>query len=110
MLSVGNCQQIDYVFKIYSGDKSTFANRIRYNIDSGSEIDYLEVKTAVRNYYEGLVFPEQSRLGYNSSGIMIVPYVPFVTGQAGIKIIMTWELDSQVREEDYTQVIKLINN
>ncbi len=102
-------QETDYIYYIKSGDGETFANRISYTF-TGTAIEKMEVRPAVRYYYQDLVFAEQSQLGYQSSGIMLLPYIPFQDGQAEFRVDIVWELDCQISNEDYQQTVKLIQS
>lgn len=108
-ISVANIGKIDYLYKICSVSGTSFNNLISYQIDA-PEIKKVEIKPAVKNYYKDLVDDEQSRLGYNSSGLMILPFVPFKQGEAVFKLHMSWDFDSSLCEDDYAQVVKLIQN
>lgn len=89
---VKELNDIDYVFQIKTGHGDHFTNRINYKF-SGNDLEKIEVRPAVENYYTDLVFEGQSRLGYQSSGLMLMPYVPFEDGSVEFRVDITWELD-----------------
>ncbi|HWQ74958.1 MAG TPA: hypothetical protein VN441_06565, partial [Syntrophomonas sp.] len=91
-LWVDSLQQVDYVFQIKTGHGDTFINRVSYRLGGGA-IEKMEVRPAVEHYYKGFVFESQSQLGYQSSGFMLLPYIPFVGGAAEFKTQINWELD-----------------
>lgn len=106
-LNVAGLQETDYIYAIKSGDGSCFANRISYRFVD-TEIARMEVRPAVQYYYKDLVFAEQSRLGYQSSGIMLQPFIPVQDGEALFCVEISWQLDCPNREEDYQQTVQLI--
>ncbi|MBP1762800.1 MAG: hypothetical protein H6Q64_2342, partial [Firmicutes bacterium] len=89
---VQDFNDIDYVFQIKSGNGDHFTNRINYKF-SGDELEKIEVRPAVENYYTDLVFEGQSRLGYQSSGLMLMPYIPLKDGSVEFCVDITWELN-----------------
>jgi len=106
-LYMEDIRNIDYIYSINSANGDRFQNLLSIEVEG--DVRRAEIKPAVIQYYEGLVFENQSRLGYNSSGIMIIPYVPFIDGQAEIKIRLTWKFDSPAEESDYLQTVNLID-
>jgi hypothetical protein len=90
--SVSNLDQVDYVFMIKTGHGDQFSNRIRYQF-SGNRIEKMEVRPAVEYYYKDLVFDSQSKLGYQSSGLMLMPYIPCKDGSAEFTVDINWQLD-----------------
>jgi hypothetical protein len=59
-------------------------------------------------YYKGYVFPEQSRLGYYSSGVMLRPAVRFAEGKASLTARISWEFVTEKARNEYRRVIDLI--
>ncbi len=90
--SVRDLQQVDYVFMINTGHGDHFSNRISYQF-SGNQIERMEVRPAVEYYYQDLVFDNQSKLGYQSSGLMLMPYVPSRDGSLEFTVDIKWQLD-----------------
>ncbi|MGS0764375.1 hypothetical protein [Syntrophomonas curvata] len=101
-------EQIDYIFQIRSADSSCFSNRIMISLDSDNPLPYLYIQPAVRHYYKNYVFPEQSRQGYHSAGLMIRPVIGFRNGEANCSIAIGWEMDSSARTGDYEEVFWLV--
>jgi len=106
---VRDLNDIDYVFQIKTGNGDHFVNRINYKF-SGNELEKIEVHPAVENYYTDLVFEDQSKLGYQSSGLMIMPYVPFNDGSVEFQVDITWELDLDQNSATKKQQLYLIEN
>lgn len=90
--AVSSLEQIDYVFLIKTGHGDQFSNRIRYQF-AGNRIEKMEARPAVEYYYRDLVFDNQSKLGYQSSGLMLIPYVPAVNGSLEFTLDVDWQLD-----------------
>ncbi len=101
-------QRIDYLHRIRSGDGNCFDNRLSLSLQSNNRLPYLYIEPAVKHYYKNYVFPEQSQLGYHSSGLMIRPFIRFENGIAACNIGISWELDTDVKEHDYEQFIWLV--
>ncbi len=108
-MSVSEITKVDYIYSIQSGDGASFSNLISYNF-SGSCIEMMEVQPAVQYYYKDLVFAGQSRLGYQSSGIMLKPYIPLQEGVAEFAVDISWQLDCQIKANNYQQSVKLIQS
>ncbi|MEA1962345.1 MAG: hypothetical protein U9N81_13940 [Bacillota bacterium] len=85
--------QIDYQFQICNGKGDKFWNGIRYSLSRPESIKQLIVEPAVKQYYQGMVFPDQSRLGYHSSGVMLKPFMPFQKGRAEFGVTISWKLN-----------------
>ena len=101
--------RIDYLYSVHSGRGSRFNNRISYFLESANEIKSLEIEPAVRHYYAGLVFPEQSRLSYNSSGLMLRPVILFRDGLAEFSLKQSWQLDDSAKLGDYATWLPLLS-
>lgn len=101
-------QRIDYIFQINSADGSRFHNRVKINMETKNPVSNIYIQPAVRNYYKNYVFPEQSRQGYHSAGIMIRPELGFCEGKVSCSIILEWEMDSSVQVSDYKEVFWLV--
>ena len=101
-------QRIDYIYQIRSGDGNCFNNRLSFSLTTNNRLPYLYVEPAVKHYYKNYVFPEQSQLGYHSSGIMIRPFMCFENGIAACDILTSWDLDTDFKEHDYKQFIWLV--
>jgi hypothetical protein len=102
-------QRIDYIYQIRSGDGNCFNNCLSFSLNSNNRLPYLYVEPAVKHYYKNYVFPEQSQLGYHSSGLMIRPFLHFQNGEAACNIDISWELDTAFEEKNYEQFIWLVN-
>ena len=101
-------QRIDYIYQIRSGDGNCFNNRLSFSLTTNNRLPYLYVEPAVKHYYKNYVFPEQSQLGYHSSGIMIRPFMRFENGKAACEILIRWDLDTDFKEHDYKQFVWLV--
>lgn len=99
--------RVDYLYRVNSGSGASFYNRVRYTM-SGGDIVRLGVEPAVRHYYIDMVFPEQSRLSYNSSGLMLRPAILFKDGRAEFTVTQSWQLDVKAEAERYGMRIPLI--
>ena len=85
-----------YGYTIRFGNGDCFDNFIRYFVNTSCNIPEILVRPAVERFYSGYVHNEQSRLGYASSGISIMPYIKFNNGEAEIEIMC----DSFVDEKE----------
>ncbi|WP_054694776.1 hypothetical protein [Syntrophomonas palmitatica] len=99
---------IDYIYQIRGGDDSLFSNLLSIKMESSGAMESLIVRPAVKEYYKGYVFPDQSRLGYYSSGTMLQPMVRFTDGKASLKAEISWEFDTAKNRSEYRRVIDLI--
>ncbi len=99
---------LDYYYRLDSADGSSHYNMIRYQLEGDHSLQRLEIRPAVSHYYRDYVFPEQSRLSYHTSGLMIRPWIPFVGGQASLTVNITWGFDIEGNQELYREVIPLI--
>lgn len=109
LFSAHSLNDVDYVYWIKAGNGDLFANRIRYHF-SGSDIEKMEVRPAVAHYYQDLVFAGQSRLGYQSSGLMLLPFIALQDGETEFRVDMNWELDFKPVKAEYQQRLQLIDN
>lgn len=100
--------QIDYHYHIRCGEGSQYSNLVSFKLKSSNPMPAITVEPAVRYYYQDLVFPEQSRLGFHSSGLMLKPELEFVDGRAGLQVDITWEFQTTRTKEDYAKVLDLI--
>jgi len=99
---------IDYIYEMRCGDGTVFNNRVKLDFASSNRLPWLKVEPAVKHYYQGYVFPDQSKLGYHTSGIMISPVVTFEQGRASFDVCITWDLDTAAQKTDYERTIDLI--
>ena len=101
--------ELDYVFTIHTAQQEELSHRVNYRMDLGKGIlQQYEVLPAVESYYEGYVFPDQSHLGYHTSGIRIQPWVALQNGQAEYRMAFTLEMNTARSSEDYAQTVSLI--
>ena len=103
-------EAIDYIYELKSGDGDAFCNMVRFNIINSSLIKNLTIEPAVKNYYKDYVFEDQSRLGYHSSGLAILPALPLIDNKAFIEVAMNWEFNFPVKEERYNKICHLIES
>jgi len=99
---------VDYVYELRCGDGSAFKNRVKMEFQSANRMSWLKIEPAVKHYYEGYVFPDQSKLGYHTSGVMISPVVMIEQGRASLDACITWDLDTGAQKTDYERIIDLI--
>lgn len=99
---------IDYIYQVCCGDHSIFSNRVKVQMESLNAMPWLKVEPAVKHYYKGYVFPEQSKLGYHTSGVMISPALLFKDGLASFNAEISWEFDTGIQRDYYERVIDLI--
>ncbi|MGE5392027.1 MAG: hypothetical protein ACM3PE_13295, partial [Deltaproteobacteria bacterium] len=99
---------VDYVYELRCGDDTTFNNRVKMEFSSPNRMPWLKVEPAVKHYYQGYVFPGQSKLGYHTSGIMICPVIVFEQSKASFDVCITWDFDTGVQKTDYERTIDLI--
>ncbi|HNX28972.1 MAG TPA: hypothetical protein PKN87_06120 [Syntrophomonadaceae bacterium] len=108
--SFNHPDSIDYIYELKNGGGDSFNNRVSFNIKNSSLLQKVTVEPAVRNYYRDYVFEDQSRLGYHSSGLAILPALPLIDNIAFIETEIKWELNTAVKAEDYKKVCCLIEN
>ncbi|QGT99247.1 hypothetical protein SYNTR_0654 [Candidatus Syntrophocurvum alkaliphilum] len=101
--------QVDYLYKINSADRSEFYNRVSFAISSEQNINKLDIKPAVKQYYKDYIFKEQSELEYHTSGIMLKPYVPFKGESCNFKVDMSWDFNLNNNINYYQKKYNLIN-
>lgn len=99
---------LDYFYRLDSADGSSYYNMIRYKMDGYHQLQRLEIRPAVSNYYRDYVFAEQSRLSYHTSGLMLRPWIPFDRGQASLVVNITWEFQAEGHQDWYREVFNLI--
>ncbi|NLW92298.1 MAG: hypothetical protein GXY34_11955 [Syntrophomonadaceae bacterium] len=99
---------IDYIYELRCGDDNTFNNRVKMEFASPNRMPWLKVEPAVKHYYQGYVFPDQSRLGYHTSGVMICPVIVLEQGQGSFDACITWDFDTSAQKTDYERIIDLI--
>ncbi|MGE5371236.1 MAG: hypothetical protein ACM3QZ_04525 [Solirubrobacterales bacterium] len=100
--------RIEYICRYRTGGDQRFTNQARWQIETQNSISGLDVYPAVESYYRGHVFPEQSQLGYDSSGIRIEPCLVSANGLVSGQIHMDWQLDCE--PEKGGVVIPLLGN
>ncbi len=86
---------LNYNFEINTGKGDTFTNSLEVSFDNPDLIDFIKIQPAVKNYYKGYVNDDQSKLNYNSSGIMVMPHIRIVNE---IKIKEKWHFNSCSKE------------
>jgi hypothetical protein len=99
---------IDYVYDLKTGEGSAFKNRVGFIIEGSSGMSAVKILPAVQNYYQDYVFAGQSRLGYHSSGLAIMPELPLYNNRAFLATRITWELDTAVPAGGYDRTCSLI--
>lgn len=99
---------LDYLYRLDSADGSSYYNQISYRLTGDYQMQRLEIRPAVSNYYQDYVFPEQSRLSYHTSGLMLRPWIPFDRGQAFLSVNINWMFEAQGNQEIYREVLPLI--
>ncbi len=99
---------IDYVYDLKTGEGSAFKNRVGFTIEGSSGISSVKILPAVQNYYQDYVFEGQSRLGYHSSGLAIMPELPLYNNRAFLETRIAWELDTAVQAGGYDRTFSLI--
>ena len=109
LFTVRDLKLVDYIFLTKTGHGDSFANCISYQF-AGNEIEKMEVRPAVEHYYKDLVFAGQSKLGYQSSGIMLLPYIPFQDGTVEFRVNISWKLDYDQDSASNQQRLYLIEN
>jgi hypothetical protein len=77
-----------YAYCVRTGNGDSFMNSINYCLRGINPIGSLNIEPAVRTYYEGFISDEQSRLGYNSSGLKLTPFVKFINSSSQLCILV----------------------
>jgi len=86
------------------------ASSMFWEISSSSEMVKVMISPAVQNYYQGYVFPSHSRLGFDSSGLMIRPQIPLAEGGLSFKVRWSWRVNEGVNPEDYPNKVSLLGD
>ena len=97
---------LTYYYKIRTGSNDVFINAVHCCLSSSELIPYIRFEPAIKNYYEGLVGESQSRLGYKSSGVMIMPFVEFKDKRTKFSAKLTWQFDQSIPTT--SEIINLI--
>lgn len=99
--------ELHYVYTMKNGTGREYRNLVRYRFKHG-HINKVQVSPGVENYYEGYVFPEQSRLGMHTSGLMIEPHFSFRDEKAEFEVSMDWRFGARIWKEEYCAVIPMV--
>lgn len=102
-------QQIAYIFNVKNGAGESFKNKWVWDIRTGAPVKCIEVCPAVSSYYEGQVFPDQSRLGYDSSGVMIRPFIKLENTDVSLAVRMYWQFACSDRPDEYDEALILLD-
>ncbi len=108
--SLAQPESIDYVYELKNGEGDVFKNLVSFSDMHYSGLQRITVEPAVRNYYKDYVFEDQSRLGYHSSGLAILPSIPLTDNKAFLETKIRWELNTAAKAEDYSKVCYLIEH
>ncbi|MGE5405900.1 MAG: hypothetical protein ACM3PP_13305 [Candidatus Saccharibacteria bacterium] len=103
-------REIAYVFEFKTGSGESFENTVFWDFATNDNIERVEIKPAVNYYYRGHVFPDQSKLGFDSSGIMIKPYIRMNNGECRFESKLSWEFNSHTREKDYQDIVVVLGS
>ncbi|MGE5422292.1 MAG: hypothetical protein ACM3QW_03440, partial [Ignavibacteriales bacterium] len=101
-------QKIAYVCDYHNGHRERFTNTAVWDIDCRNSMDRVVIEPAVKYYYRDHVFPAQSRLGFDASGISIKPHINIRHGKADFKATFSWILDGQPELTDYDHTLVLL--
>lgn len=108
-LNSGFISNIYYLYSLTGGSGDSFDNLISYEFSNCQAIVSLKVEPAVKHYYQGYVFDEQSRLGYHTSGIQILPQIAVENKETVFTVKMEWEMDTHFDISKCAHVTELIN-
>lgn len=100
--------QMAYVCKTVSGRGTASHNTLFWEVDSEPAIERVVIEPAVKSYYQGHVFPAQSELGYDASGLLIRPYVEITGGRASFQVRFSWQLGDGPKRDEYRYVLQLL--
>lgn len=100
-------QHIDYYFQVHSGDGSSFQNALYFDFKQIENLSEVQLWPAVQHYYENMVFPGQSRLGYYTSGIMLKTPILLKDKQVKFECEISWGFDIE-EKNIYDDIIDLI--
>ncbi|MGE5415605.1 MAG: hypothetical protein ACM3UZ_02345 [Acidobacteriota bacterium] len=103
-------REMAYVIEFKTGAGERFENTVFWDFTTNDIIERVEIKPAVNYYYRGHVFPDQSKLSFDSSGIMIKPYIKMNNGECRFECKLGWEFNSQTREEDYADIVVVLGS
>ncbi|HZK42736.1 MAG TPA: hypothetical protein VFC73_00405 [Syntrophomonadaceae bacterium] len=101
--------KIDYIFEIKSADGKQFWNSISYSLVTNNEIETLQIRPAIMEYYKDYVFESQSILGYHTSGLLINPIIVSENNNLTFGVTTNWKLETNKTKEDYQQIFNLID-
>lgn len=100
---------LDYIFTIKTAAGELISHKLSYHMELQKGIlEQYDIFPGVEEYYEGYVFPDQSSLGYHTSGIRIEPSIRMQEGQAKYRMTMGLDMNVEVSEGDYAQKVSLI--
>lgn len=99
---------ISYYCQIKSAKGESFVNRVNYGFSEVENMEKVVLSPAVKNYYEGYVNDEQSRLGYHTSGLAIRPKISFKNGEACLKVEISWQFDVHLQSDEREKVVELL--
>ncbi|SHH00455.1 hypothetical protein SAMN02745221_01460 [Thermosyntropha lipolytica DSM 11003] len=99
---------MSYYYRIKSAKGECFINRVNYRLSAGENIEKVVISPAVKNYYQGYVNDEQSRLGYHTSGLAVKPKIAFKDGEAFLKVDISWEFDVKWEADPKAKVVELL--
>lgn len=97
-----------YVCEFVSGQGKRSVNSLFWDIGSDQAIERVVIEPAVKSYYRGHVFPAQSELGYDASGLLIRPYVDMTNGEASFQAGLSWQLGSGPSRDEYRHILQLL--
>ena len=101
-------RSLTYVFEFNNGLGKKSQGSVSWAIQASPAVSRVIIEPAVRCYYSGHVFPEQSRLGYDSSGLLVRPGVGVTNGYADFKAELRWQLDGMREPNQFRHVIRLL--
>ena len=108
LIELPSPSNLAYVLFSCNGRGEETTSSLNWEMKSASGIDRVIISPAVRNFYQGHVFPSQSRLGYESSGLMIRPFVKLLQGHAQFQVRWSWRLGEGISKNDYGATFSLL--
>ncbi|MGE5380111.1 MAG: hypothetical protein ACM3NT_03485 [Methylocystaceae bacterium] len=101
-------EEIHYLYTIKNGADKEYKNLVRFRFENGHIIKF-RVSPGVSQYYSGFVFPDQSKLGMHTSGLLLEPYVEFRNGRAEFEVSMDWRFGTRIWKEEFSAVIPMVS-
>ncbi len=107
LATAGRMDSLTYVYRIAGGFGTTFDNAVAFSMPSDCNLARIVIRPAVKNYYKGLVFPAQSRMGYGNSGLRLDLYHDVINGKGSMHIQMSANFNVAAESMAFSRIVPL---